>query len=127
MRRGEKNGDAFIDRHAVCIREGLVTGLAWRKWPAQQRNDKGPQIGARNSYYPDPAPTRGGCNGCDRFGHRARHYRCGVAARRAILREIYHCCAIDKRLFTHQYSTSPDGKKNIIPPNTSGMNIMTFA
>lgn len=40
---------------------------------------------------------------------------------------MVHCWAIDSVLLTHQYSTRPAGKKNIIPPNTSGMIIMTLA
>src|SRR5690606_6603010 len=44
-----------------------------------------------------------------------------------VLRVMYHCCAIDRVLLTTQYSTRPDGKKNIMPPNTRGMIIMTLA
>ncbi len=44
-----------------------------------------------------------------------------------MLRVMLHCCRMDSVLLTHQYSTRPAGKKNIIPPKTSGMTIITLA
>src|SRR5690606_33997046 len=70
--------------------------------------------------YVGRAPRRG-ARGGDRYRFAA------AAALRSIPRVIDHCCAIDKVLLTHQYSTRPAGKKNIIPPKTSGMIIMTLA
>ena len=43
------------------------------------------------------------------------------------IRLICHCCAIDRMLFTTQYSTRPAGKKKNITENTSGMIVMTLA
>src|SRR5690625_4386792 len=44
------------------------------------------------------------------------------------MRRLIICCwAMDKALFTTQYKTKPAGKKNIIPPKTKGMIIMTRA
>src|SRR5262245_34236990 len=37
------------------------------------------------------------------------------------LRLMYHCCAIDSRLFVSQYSTRPAGKKKNMTLNASGM------
>ena len=40
---------------------------------------------------------------------------------------ITHCCAIDRMLFTTQYSTRPDGKKKNMTENISGIHIIILA
>ena len=46
---------------------------------------------------------------------------------RSSLRLMCHCCAIDRTLFTSQYSTSPAGKKKKNTLKAIGMIFITFA
>src|SRR5690606_21042787 len=45
----------------------------------------------------------------------------------SIIRVICHCWAIDRMLFTTQYSTRPDGNHRNMKVKMIGMPIMTFA
>ena len=46
---------------------------------------------------------------------------------RSICRVMTHCCDIDSRLFTSQYSTRPAGKNRKNTVKMIGMNCITFA
>src|SRR5689334_13984484 len=109
MRRRKVEREALVDRGAVRGNEASERRVPWLRNRAgdgaRDRSGEAP----RNADDTDAPASRGGGDGGDRLAAR-RQRRAFAFASASSVRLMCHCCTIDSRFCTTQYSTRPAGK-----------------